>query len=202
MAKLIAVIGNVGVGKTTFAQRLCEATGYTFAREDHANRVFHDDFALGNHTLALANQIDYLLIRAEQEATIRSEGSVGVLDGGLEQDLYVFTRYFTHVGLLTPQEYNLCRRLYNFVRRTLPAPDLFMYLHAPVDILMQRYTRRRRSVEVIKASDIPLLESFVHDWLADFKDIPTLTVDVSADDPTFAMTIATLKEPLQHIIGQ
>ncbi len=201
MAKLIAVLGNVGAGKTTFAQRLCQFASYTLAREDHAVRAFHHAFAQGNYSAALANQMDYLLVRAEQEAAIRSGTSVGVLDGGLEQDFFVFTRYFAHSGLLTPPEYALCQRLYHFVRSTLPQPDLLIYLHAPVEVLLERYTRRQRTVEVIKHADIALLERFVQDGLAALAAVPTLQVDASADDPTFAATLATLREPLQRIVG-
>ncbi len=201
MAKLIAVLGNVGVGKTTFAQRLCAATSYSLAREDHADRAFHHALALGDHTAALANQIDYLLVRAEQEATIRNGDTAGVLDGGLEQDMFVFTRYFAHKNLLTPPEYALCQRLYQFTRRALPQPDLLIFLHAPVEVLMERYTRRQRTVEVIQRADIALLERFVQDGLNALATVPTLRVDASADDPTFATTLVALREPLQRIIG-
>ena len=202
MAKLIAVIGNVGVGKTTFAQRLCAATSYTLAREDHADRAFHHAFALGDNAAALANQMDYLLVRIEQEVAIRNGNTVGVLDGGLEQDLFVFTRYFAHRSLMTPPEYALCQRLYQFARRTLPQPDLLIYLHAPAEVLLERYTRRHRTVEVIKPADIALLDRFVQDGLAALANVSTLQVDASADDPSFATTLATLREPLQRLIGR
>ncbi len=201
MGKIIAVIGNVGVGKTTFARQLCAYMPYTLALEDHSDRPFHTAFATNRAVSALQNQLDFLLLRAEQEHVLRSAAGVGVVDGGLEQDFFVFTRYFAHAEALSPSEYQLCERLYRLVRRSLRAPDLVIYLTAPLPLLFARHAERRRPIEVIGPADIPLVEDFVRDYLHQLGTSPLITVDASADDPSFTNTISRLREPIEQLLG-
>lgn len=201
MGKLIAVVGNVGVGKTTFARQLSQVTGFQLALENHHDRAFHAEFATSRATSAIGNQIDYLLFRAEQEEIIRSDPAIAITDGGLEQDFFVFTRYFAHIGALSPQEYALCERLYHFIRRTLPPPDLLVHLSAPTAILMERYARRNRALEVIKPADIPIVEKFVQDWLHQSAARRVIHVDVSADDPECARSTDAMLASIRARLG-
>ena len=83
MGKLITVVGNSGVGKTTLTHRLCTAVPqFTAALEQHAERPFQALFAADLQRYALANQIDYLLYRAEQERILRHEKQIAIIDGG------------------------------------------------------------------------------------------------------------------------
>ena len=49
---------------------------------------------------ALANQLDYLLFRAEQEKELSASHKIGLVDGGLDLDFHGFTRLFHARGLL------------------------------------------------------------------------------------------------------
>ena len=89
MGKLITIVGNSGVGKTTLANELCRVISFITGLEQHEERPFQKQFSLDLRRYALANQIDYLLYRAEQEQYIRQSDSVGIQDGGLEDDFYV-----------------------------------------------------------------------------------------------------------------
>ncbi len=70
MNKLITVIGASGVGKTTFVSALAKASSFATAYEQHTDRPFQHLFKQ-NKSYALANQLDYFLLRAEQEKTDR-----------------------------------------------------------------------------------------------------------------------------------
>jgi deoxyadenosine/deoxycytidine kinase len=200
MSTLIAVVGNVGVGKTTFTQRLCAATGFVAALEDHAARVFHGDVARGEQHATLANQIDFLLMRAEQEQTIRGGPAVGVQDGGLDQDFWGFTQLFARTGALGPFEFALCQRLYTMLRHALPPPDLFVHLVAPLPVLHARYTRRNRDTELTTADDIATLEQLIQAWLAQITHAPVITIDVTADDPSCAGPLAVLLPQIERAL--
>lgn len=200
MGKLIVVIGNVGSGKTTFVRQLCAVTDYRLALEDHSARPFHGALAAGDQNYALHNQLDFLLHRAEQEQIIRDAAGVGVMDGGLEQDFWIFTRFFAARGLLSAPEQQLCERVYRIARRALPRPDLAIVLTAPVPILTTRYARRSRAVEVVRPTDLTALQALVDEWRS-HTTCPLLTVDAAADDPGFARTVAALEEPIRAQIG-
>ncbi len=60
---------------------------------------------------------------------------------------------------------------------TLPAPNLLIYLKAPVPVLMNRIQQRARSMESgITPEYLSLLESFYNDWITAFDICPVLTI--------------------------
>src|SRR6266508_188647 len=121
MNKLISIVGASGVGKTALVQALSKTGKFTIAYEEHAERPFQALFK-NDARYALANQIDYLLLRAEQEKALRASPKIGLIDGGLDLDFHGFTRLFHRRGLLTDPEFDLCRRVYHFIRELLPHP--------------------------------------------------------------------------------
>src|SRR5215208_5238720 len=131
MSRLIAVVGASGVGKTALVRALAKAyppalnsaEGFETAYEEHTERPFQSLFKQ-DARYGLANQIDYLLLRAEQEKALRASQHIGLIDGGLDLDFHGFTRLFHSRCLLTDPEFDLCRRVYGFLRETLPPPEL------------------------------------------------------------------------------
>lgn len=194
MGKLIIVVGNSGVGKTTFAQALCRAGSFATGLEQHVERPFQARFSQELSRYALANQVDYLLFRAGQEHAIRDGEVTGVLDGGLDQDFYVFTRHFFNRGYLMQDEFQLCESLYRFFRLFLPPPDLIIRLVAPLEVVAERYARRSRRLEIAKIDDLMELEHLLDHWLSTASRSPILTVDASLDDPDYT-------RPLQEVLS-
>jgi len=70
MNKLITVIGPSGVGKTTLVQSLAKTGQFTTALEQHTERPFQLQ-AKQDRQYTFANQMDYLILRAEQERGLR-----------------------------------------------------------------------------------------------------------------------------------
>src|SRR5512134_3252917 len=115
MGKLIVIVGPSGVGKTTLVRALAQAYPFETAFEQHLERPFQSLFKQDKR-YALANQMDYLLYRAEQERVLRAAPQTGLVDGGLDLDFHGFTRLFHARGLLTDAEFDLCQRLYELLR--------------------------------------------------------------------------------------
>ena len=82
MGKLIAVVGNSGVGKTTLVRALCQRGSFVAGLEQHPERPFQHLFSQNNQRWGLANQVDYLLYRAEQEQIVwRARASASMTVG-------------------------------------------------------------------------------------------------------------------------
>jgi deoxyadenosine/deoxycytidine kinase len=198
MGALITIVGNSGVGKTTFAKRLAEAGGFTTGLEEHASRPFQALFSRDLARWSLANQVDYLLFRARQEQDIRQGASPGVQDGGLELDYFVFTHHFYRKGYLQPAEFKLCQRMYETLRGLLPPPDLIVRLAAPLEVIVRRYAQRGRPLEIARRSDLGELELLLDEWLQGIEDIPLVTVDAAGEGPDYTESIRQVMENVNY----
>jgi deoxyadenosine/deoxycytidine kinase len=196
MAKLIIVVGNSGIGKTTLTRALCEGAGYNPGLEQHIERPFQASFKNDHRTYALANQIDYLLLRAEQEQQLRSGDHPGIQDGGLEMDFHVFTRLFLQKGFLNDREFGLCERLYTQARRALPPPEVILYLSAPLDIVTERFARRSRNLEITQQEDLPLIQVLLDRWLGYLDAQRILRVDAAQADPGYRNLLPSLMDEI------
>ena len=177
MSKLISIVGASGVGKTALAQALAKNKVFQTAYEQHAERPFQALFKQDKR-FALANQMDYLLLRAEQEKELRAGTLIGLTDGGLDLDFHGFTRLFLSRNLLSQPEFDLCRRLYTYIRETLPQPELIVRLHADVETVNSRMVSRQR-INIASAEDTALFNSLLDEWLRDIPSKQKLELDVS-----------------------
>jgi deoxyadenosine/deoxycytidine kinase len=199
MGKLIVVVGSTGVGKTALVRALSKKGPFIVGLEEHAQRPFQSIFKT-DARYALANQLDYLLFRAEQEHILRQSTKIGLMDGGLEMDFHGFTRLFHARLLLTDSEYNLCKRLFEFVRLHQPAPDLIIHLTAGPEIVAQRLAIRKR-INIAAREDILLLDSFLEEWLSSLHPDQILRLDVSQSDFGYQRLLPSLLHTLQPFLS-
>ncbi len=198
MGKLIAVVGNAGVGKTTLTRRLAARCGFVTGLEQHQERPFQHLFAQQLERYALANQLDYLLFRAEQELALCSYPQTGIQDGGLEQDFWIFTRYFYAQHYLSAAEFQLCERFYTHLRQVQPPPEVIIHVSAPLEVIIERYVRRGRALEIATRADLATLDTLLQTWIGSVDPQRLITVDASHDDPTFAAALDPLIAALER----
>lgn len=199
MAQLVAIVGPSGVGKTSLARALRAAYPFNVGLEQHAERPFQALFK-SDSRYALANQVDYLLLRAEQERELRRAAETGLVDGGLDQDFHGFTRLFRVRNYLGEAEFDLCRRLYETIRANQPPPDLVIALKAS-DVEIRRRLAERDRINIASAEDNALLDSFLAEWLASLTPERVLRLDVSAARPDYSDFVPALLGQLRARLG-
>ena len=200
MGKLISVIGSSGVGKTTLVRALSASGQFVTGLEDHTERPFQFLFKQ-DPRYALANQLDYLLYRAEQERTLRASPQIGILDGGLDLDYHGFTRLFHHRGLLTDPELDLCRRFYEHTRALLPLPELIIALSASEETIRKRLVVRNR-INIASEKDVGMFNLFIDEWLSTVSSSRLLRVDVSNKTSEYANSIPLILSAIQNRLSQ
>ena len=137
--RYLVVEGPIGVGKTSLAKRLAETFGGEPLLERAADNPFLERFYRDPRSVALPTQLSFLFQRARQLQQLR-QGDIftllRVVDFMLEKD-----RLFAQLNL-DDDELALYEQVYQHFTLDAPAPDLVVYLQAPVEVLMQRVVRR------------------------------------------------------------
>lgn len=187
MNKLIVIVGASGVGKTTLANALSARRDFATAYEQHGERPFQSLFKQDDK-YALANQLDYLLHRAEQERELRKSDKPALMDGGLDLDFHGFTHLFHARGWLTNEEFNLCRRFYQHTRALLPPPELIISLRASEETVSARLASRNR-INIASSGDARDLDQFINIWLASLPKNNILELDVSNEDRRYSKSV-------------
>jgi len=196
MGRLITITGVSGAGKTTFAQRLGEITGLPVFAEQHNERPFHANAA--NGVSVLANQIDYLMYRSEQERDIRRLEKGGIIDGGMETDYHIFSKLFHQRELLSQPEFDLCTRFFTLIRSLLPPPEIIICLLIPIDVAAHRYQLRNRKVEIARMDDLQLQQSLLDCWLGNEEVNRIIRIDASTDDILYSSAIEQVMDSLDQ----
>jgi deoxyadenosine/deoxycytidine kinase len=175
--KLIVVAGNIGVGKTSLTERIGARMGWTTGYESVTDNPYLPDFYADMKTWSFHLQIYFLGHRARQYLEIANDPKSAILDRSIYEDAYIFARALHHMDNLSERDYLAYRRLFELVVNSLPAPNLLIYLKAPVEVLMQRIQRRARGMETgISLDYLALLDTFYDDWLKSFDLCPVLTI--------------------------
>jgi deoxyadenosine/deoxycytidine kinase len=175
--RLLIVAGNIGAGKTSLTERIGGRLGWESAYESVVDNPYLPDFYADMHAWSFHLQIYFLGHRAEQYLDVAKNSQSVILDRSIYEDAYIFARALHHMGNISERDYLAYRRVFDLVVKSLPAPDLLIYLQAPVSVLMERIRRRGRDIETgITGDYLELLESFYEDWMRNYDVCPVLTI--------------------------
>lgn len=200
MGRLISVVGNSGVGKTSFVDKLSQGTNFTLGLEQHEERPFQELFMLHKKQYAFVNQIDYMVFRAQQEIAIREGDTPGIQDGGLDQDFFVFTKLFFHNGYLSEDEFGICKSTYQVLRTNLQPPDLIIWMRAPVEVVAERYNRRARRLDITQTEDMEVVERLFENWLSKYPAEALYVINSEQGDRNFSREIPKVKELIKSLV--
>lgn len=175
--RMVVVAGNIGAGKTSLTERLGSRLGWQSAFESVSDNPYLADFYGDMKTWSFHLQVFFLGHRAQQYLDLAALAQSAILDRSIYEDAYIFARALYHLGNLSERDYLAYRRVFDLVVSRLPAPDLLIYLKAPVPVLVKRIHSRGRAIESgISAEYLALLESFYDDWMSAFDLCPVLTI--------------------------
>ena len=174
---LVVVAGNIGVGKTSLTERIGSRLGWWTGYESVADNPYLADFYGDMRTWSFHLQVFFLGHRADQYLQAANDPRSAILDRSIYEDFHIFARALHHMGDLAERDHLAYRRLFDLIVRSLPRPNLLIYLKAPVNVLMDRIRRRARNIETgISPEYLALLDSFYDEWLGAFDMCPVLTI--------------------------
>ena len=187
---LIGIAGMVGSGKSTLTRALATRFGLQHALEsvDDENPWLEKFYSGGEQVMrahALQLQLHFLATRFESMRRMRGAGGSWILDRTWYEDAEIFARGHFDEGLMSPLEWELYRRLYVELLHSPAArpPQLLVYLHAPLDTIVERIRARGRPMEKdTRESYWEALHARYDRWIQSFRACPVLSLDVREYD--------------------
>ncbi len=173
----IVVEGVIGVGKTTLVNRLSQRLAARTVLEVFEENPFLANFYNDRDRFAFQTEMFFLLSRYRQQENFAQED----LFARFSISDYLFAKCRIFAGLtLSQHEFALFERVYSILNANVPQPDLVIYLHAPVDVLMERISKRGRQYEQHMDRDyISRLVGIYTDVFANYADTPLMTIDTT-----------------------
>lgn len=178
--RFIVVEGPIGVGKTSLARRLARSFGSELILEQAEENPFLERFYRNPRAAALQTQLFFLFHRTRQLEDIRQHDlfeTVRVADYLLDKD-----RLFAQLTL-DEEELALYEQVYSRLALDAPAPDLVIYLQAPIDVLLERIERRGILYEQqIERQYLEKLQEAYARFFHDYHASPLLIVNAAQAD--------------------
>ena len=97
---------------------------------------------------------------------------------------YYLSKSLIFAGVtLQRDEYNLYRQLFDIIHQHLPVPDLYVYLHSPVDRLLENIQSRGREYEkTISAEYLKKIQDGYFEYLKSRKNLRILIINTETLD--------------------
>lgn len=179
--KFIAIEGNIGAGKTTFSQMLARDHGAKLILEQFTDNPFLPYFYKNPDRYALQVELFFMAERHKQLQELLSQRSL--FDDLLVADYFFIKTLLFAKNNLADDEWGLFQRLFQVFNSTFRRPDLLVYLHRPVEDLMNNIRNRGREYEKdITPEYLANIQKAYFDYFRTVTDIPVLIIDVEGVD--------------------
>jgi len=176
----IAIEGVIGAGKTSLARLLSERLGARFVQEKFEENPFLPRFYEDSEHYAFQTQIFFLLNRYRQQQELFQ---ADLFHSHIVSD-YIFEKdkIFAYLTL-RDDELKLYENLLTAIERTIPSPDLVIYLQSSVDRLMENIRKRGREMEKNMSEEyIKELNEAYNYFFFRYKSTPLLIVKATDID--------------------
>ena len=143
--KYLVIEGNIGAGKTSLASLLAKETGSRLVLEAFSDNPFLAKFYEDPARYAFQLELSFLSERYHQ---IKTElGHPDLFGQSVISDYFLAKSFIFSKYNLKDDEMRLFEKLFSIINLQAPKPDLYVYLHVPVEKLLENIKQRGRSYE-------------------------------------------------------
>ncbi|HEY0246386.1 MAG TPA: deoxynucleoside kinase [Mucilaginibacter sp.] len=174
----IAIVGNIGAGKTTLTEMLAKNYGWDPLFEAVDNNPYLEDFYSDMKRWSFNLQIYFLNSRYRQIVDIQKSGRNIIQDRTIYEDAYIFAENLHDMGLMTSRDYENYEAIFDNITEYIKPPDLLVYLKASVPTLVNNIQRRGREYETgIRIDYLSKLNEKYDKWIKGYKLGKLLVLD-------------------------
>lgn len=179
----IAIVGNIGAGKTTLAQKLAQHYKWALFEEAVDNNPYLKDFYDDMPRWAFHLQVFFLNSRFRQVQQIKHSEKSVVQDRTVYEDAYIFARNLHQSGMMSERDYDNYFELYRSLVGLVTPPDLLIYLKADLPKLIEQIEKRNRAYESnISIQYLRSLNEQYENWISHYDLGKLLIIDVNKLD--------------------
>ncbi|MCK5066476.1 MAG: deoxynucleoside kinase [Bacteroidales bacterium] len=179
--KYLVIEGNIGAGKTSLASRLAGETGSRLVLEEFSDNPFLARFYEDPGRYAFQLELSFLAERYQQ---IKTElGQPDLFGQAVISDYFLAKSFIFSKHNLKDDEMKLFEKLFSIINLQAPKPDLYVYLHVPVEKLLENIELRGRSYEKnIRAEYLKEVQEGYFGFFKSQTELKIVVVDTSNID--------------------
>ncbi len=178
----IGIAGNIGSGKTSLTQILCNRYGWEVYYENESENPYLSDFYNDMSRWSFNMQILFFVRRFRALQKLLWSNITVVQDRTIYEDAFIFADNLYHMGLMQKRDYDTYKELFRTMENFIRRPDLLIYLRASVPTLLKQIKKRNREYEQnISPEYLQYLNERYENWIANYKG-DHLIIDVDGVD--------------------
>lgn len=165
----IAIVGNIGAGKTTLTEMLAKHYNWEALFETVDNNPYLEDFYSDMKRWSFNLQIYFLNSRFQQIVEIEQNNRNVIQDRTIYEDAHIFADNLHEMGLMTSRDHENYKAIFSNITSFIKPPDLLIYLRASVPTLVNNIQRRGREYEAsIRIDYLSKLNEKYEEWIKNY----------------------------------
>jgi len=177
----IVIEGNIGAGKTSLTKKIAEQFNAKIILEQFADNPFLPKFYKDPEKYSFPLELSFL---AERYNQLKKDLSHKDLFKTFTISDYFFMKSLIFARQnLTDDVFNLYRQLFEIIYKSLPKPDIYIYLYLDIDNLLENINKRGRSYEKnISREYLENIQTGYFDFFKQQKNLKILIIDTNNID--------------------
>lgn len=143
--QLIAIEGNIGAGKTTLSKMIANDFNAKLVLERFADNPFLPKFYEDQSRYAFPLEMSFLADRYQQFMDDTSQ--FDLFKNFMVSDYDIFKSLIFAKVTLQQEEYDLYRKVFNFMYKEVKKPEVYLYLYQNTERLLENIKKRGRDYE-------------------------------------------------------
>jgi deoxyadenosine/deoxycytidine kinase len=179
--KYIVIEGNIGVGKTSLSKKIAEEYSANLILEQFEDNPFLPKFYYNPEKYSFHVELSFLASRYHQ--LVNELPYKNLFKTFTLADFY-FIKSLIFAGVTLPEnEFNLYRQIFNIIYKSLPKPDLYVYLHAEPKKLMKNIEKRGRDYEQsLDENYLQRIQDAYFEFMRKQNEFPIVIIDANKLD--------------------